>query len=91
MERTKTQGNGIQGPDGVPEGTIISPDTAAGAGCGAIGGPDAWRFAIGGRVGKDVEWNWDGFVKLPRVRVFADFHGVTRAELSWWRGDRPGF
>ena len=37
-----------------------------------------WRFRIRGLVGKDVEWNWNEFVKLPRVRVFADFHCVTR-------------
>jgi DMSO/TMAO reductase YedYZ molybdopterin-dependent catalytic subunit len=38
----------------------------------------AWRFRIAGLVGKEVEWNWDDFVKLPRVRVFSDFHCVTR-------------
>lgn len=37
-----------------------------------------WRFRISGEVGKEVEWNWEEFVKLPRVRVFADFHCVTR-------------
>jgi DMSO/TMAO reductase YedYZ molybdopterin-dependent catalytic subunit len=37
-----------------------------------------WRFAIGGLVGKEVSWNWEEFSKLPRVRVFADFHCVTR-------------
>jgi len=25
-----------------------------------------------------LEWNWDEFTQLPRVRVFADFHCVTR-------------
>jgi DMSO/TMAO reductase YedYZ molybdopterin-dependent catalytic subunit len=38
----------------------------------------AWRFQIRGLVGKDIQWNWEEFVKLPRVRVFADFHCVTR-------------
>jgi DMSO/TMAO reductase YedYZ molybdopterin-dependent catalytic subunit len=38
----------------------------------------AWRFRLGGLVGKEVEWNWDDFVKLPRIRVFSDFHCVTR-------------
>lgn len=38
----------------------------------------AWRFRVGGLVGKDVEWSWDDFVNLPRVRVFSDFHCVTR-------------
>ncbi len=37
-----------------------------------------WRFRIGGLVGKEVEWNWEQFVNLPRVKVFADFHCVTR-------------
>jgi DMSO/TMAO reductase YedYZ molybdopterin-dependent catalytic subunit len=37
-----------------------------------------WRFRIGGLVGKEVEWNWEEFVRLPRVRVFSDFHCVTR-------------
>jgi len=48
----------------------------------ASGPPDIdrarWHFRIGGLVGKEVEWNWDDFVKLPRVKVFADFHCVTR-------------
>jgi DMSO/TMAO reductase YedYZ molybdopterin-dependent catalytic subunit len=37
-----------------------------------------WRFRAGGLVGKEVEWNWDDFVNFPRVRVFSDFHCVTR-------------
>ncbi len=37
-----------------------------------------WRFRISGRVGREVEWNWDEFLELPRVKVFADFHCVTR-------------
>jgi DMSO/TMAO reductase YedYZ molybdopterin-dependent catalytic subunit len=37
-----------------------------------------WRFRVGGLVGQGVEWNWEEFQKLPRVRVFADFHCVTR-------------
>lgn len=37
-----------------------------------------WRFRIGGLVGTKVEWNWEDFSKLPRVKVFADFHCVTR-------------
>ena len=38
----------------------------------------AWRFRVSGLVGKEVQWSWDELVKLPRVRVFADFHCVTR-------------
>ncbi len=37
-----------------------------------------WKFQIRGLVGKEVEWSWEEFVKLPRVRVFSDFHCVTR-------------
>lgn len=37
-----------------------------------------WRFRIGGLVGTKMEWNWEEFSKLPRIRVFADFHCVTR-------------
>jgi len=48
----------------------------------ASGPPDIdlakWRFHLGGLVGKEVEWIWDDFVKLPRVRVFSDFHCVTK-------------
>lgn len=48
----------------------------------ASGPPDIdlarWRFQLGGLVGKPTEWNWEEFSKLPRVRVFSDFHCVTR-------------
>ena len=37
-----------------------------------------WRFRIAGLVGKAVEWSWEEFLTLPRVRVFSDFHCVTR-------------
>jgi DMSO/TMAO reductase YedYZ molybdopterin-dependent catalytic subunit len=39
---------------------------------------DRWRFGMAGLVGKAVEWDWKEFQLLPRVRVFADFHCVTR-------------
>jgi DMSO/TMAO reductase YedYZ molybdopterin-dependent catalytic subunit len=39
---------------------------------------ERWRFSIGGKVAKPVDWNWDEFQKLPRVKVFSDFHCVTR-------------
>jgi len=38
----------------------------------------AWRFRISGLTGKPAEWSWDEFQRLPRTRVFADFHCVTR-------------
>jgi DMSO/TMAO reductase YedYZ molybdopterin-dependent catalytic subunit len=37
-----------------------------------------WRFSIEGLVAKPVSWNWEEFQALPRVKVFADFHCVTR-------------
>jgi DMSO/TMAO reductase YedYZ molybdopterin-dependent catalytic subunit len=37
-----------------------------------------WRFRISGLVGQDVEWNWEAFLRLPRRKVFGDFHCVTR-------------
>ena len=37
-----------------------------------------WRFRLWGLVNQPAELNWDQFEKLPRVRVFADFHCVTR-------------
>ena len=39
---------------------------------------DRWKFSISGRVARPVEWNWEEFQKLPRVKVFSDFHCVTR-------------
>jgi DMSO/TMAO reductase YedYZ molybdopterin-dependent catalytic subunit len=39
---------------------------------------DRWKFSIGGRVARSVEWHWEEFQKLPRVKVFSDFHCVTR-------------
>jgi DMSO/TMAO reductase YedYZ molybdopterin-dependent catalytic subunit len=38
----------------------------------------AWRFRISGLVDKEVSWGWGEFLNLPRVRVFSDFHCVTR-------------
>jgi DMSO/TMAO reductase YedYZ molybdopterin-dependent catalytic subunit len=37
-----------------------------------------WRFRMMGLVGKEVEWTWEQFLSLPRTKVFADFHCVTR-------------
>jgi DMSO/TMAO reductase YedYZ molybdopterin-dependent catalytic subunit len=39
---------------------------------------ERWRFRIAGLTGRTVEWTWKEFEKLPRVKVFADFHCVTR-------------
>lgn len=37
-----------------------------------------WRFQISGLVGQAIEWTWDEIGRLPRTKVFADFHCVTR-------------
>lgn len=37
-----------------------------------------WKFRIDGLVAEPTEWSWDEFQKLPRVKVFSDFHCVTR-------------
>jgi len=37
-----------------------------------------WRLRIRGLVGRETGWTWEEFGKLPRVKVFADFHCVTR-------------
>jgi DMSO/TMAO reductase YedYZ molybdopterin-dependent catalytic subunit len=48
-----------------------------------VGGPPSidlakWKLSIGGLVKNPISWNWDEFQKLPRVKVFSDFHCVTR-------------
>ena len=39
---------------------------------------DKWKLRIGGQVANPAQWNWEEFQSLPRVKVFADFHCVTR-------------
>ena len=39
---------------------------------------DRWRLEIGGLVERPLAFTWDEFEALPRVRVFSDFHCVTR-------------
>jgi DMSO/TMAO reductase YedYZ molybdopterin-dependent catalytic subunit len=39
---------------------------------------DKWRLEINGLVETPLRFSWSEFQKLPRVRVFADFHCVTR-------------
>lgn len=38
----------------------------------------AWRIELKGLIAQPLSWNWDEFQKLPRIKVFADFHCVTR-------------
>ncbi len=40
--------------------------------------PETWKLTIFGLVREPVEWGWREFLELPRVRVFSDFHCVTR-------------
>jgi DMSO/TMAO reductase YedYZ molybdopterin-dependent catalytic subunit len=40
--------------------------------------PVQWRFRVSGLAGKQTVWNREEFFRLPRVKVFADFHCVTR-------------
>lgn len=37
-----------------------------------------WTLSIGGLVASPHVWDWDAFLKLPRIKVFSDFHCVTR-------------
>jgi DMSO/TMAO reductase YedYZ molybdopterin-dependent catalytic subunit len=37
-----------------------------------------WRLELTGLVQRPVSWSWDEFMALPRVKVFSDFHCVTR-------------
>ncbi len=39
---------------------------------------ERWNFGLTGLVAQPVEWDWEEFQKLPRVKVFSDFHCVTR-------------
>ena len=39
---------------------------------------EGWKFSVGGLVANPMEWNWQEFQQLQRVKVFADFHCVTR-------------
>src|ERR1700754_214493 len=48
----------------------------------AHGTPDVdlttWSFAVEGLVEKPLQWSLDEFLQLPAVKVYADFHCVTR-------------
>ncbi len=37
-----------------------------------------WAFAVDGLVEQPVQWSLDEFMQLPAVKVYADFHCVTR-------------
>ena len=51
---------------------------------------EAWEFEAGGLVERPRKWSLDEFMGLPAVRVFADFHCVTRwSRLDNVRGGVP--
>jgi DMSO/TMAO reductase YedYZ molybdopterin-dependent catalytic subunit len=37
-----------------------------------------WRFGLSGLVNNPISFTWQEFLQLPRVKVFSDFHCVTR-------------
>ncbi len=37
-----------------------------------------WKLTVDGLVRTPISWTWDEFQQLPRVKVFSDFHCVTR-------------
>jgi len=39
---------------------------------------DRWKFRLAGLVNTPIEWCWQEFAALPKIRVFSDFHCVTR-------------
>ena len=47
-----------------------------------------WSLSVSGLVRQPLQWTWTEFQALPRVKVFADFHCVTRwSQLdNLWEG-----
>ena len=47
-----------------------------------------WSFSVSGLVKRPMQWAWGEFQALPRVKVFGDFHCVTRwSQLdNLWEG-----
>ncbi|HJQ32075.1 MAG TPA: sulfite oxidase-like oxidoreductase [Pyrinomonadaceae bacterium] len=39
---------------------------------------ETWQFEAGGLVERPLKWSLDEFLQLPAVKVYADFHCVTR-------------
>jgi DMSO/TMAO reductase YedYZ molybdopterin-dependent catalytic subunit len=39
---------------------------------------ETWQFEVGGLVERPSKWSLDEFLRLPPVKVYADFHCVTR-------------
>lgn len=91
-------------PDTVESGVIISPDTRRANrippgqsrtrkwpvldAFGTPVPPANWRLDIFGLVERKLSFSLDEFRQLPRVKVFADFHCVTRWSRlgNFWEG-----
>lgn len=92
MDSSKTQTDRIPAPpDGVivsPDtlrGNRIPPGqsrTLKWPVLDAAGAPSldlaTWKLGLFGLVNRPIEFTWKEFEQLPRVRVYADFHCVTR-------------
>jgi len=50
--------------------------------------PSEWTLRLSGLVEDELAWSWAEFQALPRVRVVADFHCVTRFSTldNAWEG-----
>ncbi|HEY4572912.1 MAG TPA: molybdopterin-dependent oxidoreductase, partial [Thermoanaerobaculia bacterium] len=50
--------------------------------------PETWTFRISGLVAAERVFSWQEFQALPRVRITADFHCVTRFSTldNVWEG-----
>jgi DMSO/TMAO reductase YedYZ molybdopterin-dependent catalytic subunit len=47
---------------------------------------DKWDFSLTSVAGKTARWSWDEFQKLPRAKITADIHCVTKwskFDTSW--------
>ena len=102
MNDSKFQPGGAPGPQGLQGDVIISPDTlrenripprqARTRKWPVLDASvlDKWKFQIKGLVDTPVTWTWQEFQVLPRVRVFSDFHCVTRWSRlgNLWEGVR---
>jgi len=94
MDHSKTQGDEIPSPEDLSDvivspdtrrSTRIPPGqsrTKKWPVLDASGPPhidlEKWRFQISGLTERALAWNWNEFNALPRIKVFADFHCVTR-------------
>jgi DMSO/TMAO reductase YedYZ molybdopterin-dependent catalytic subunit len=47
-----------------------------------------WSFEVEGLVENPLKWSLDEFMQLPAVRVYADFHCVTRLVQAGQRVER---